>query len=422
MTEIKAYTQAAGTGRYERATGLSGKYDNVRRFWEDQLTGIFLRPVLNGLVEEKRRRLERLRILDLGCGSGDGFDLIMGVTSQDPALYDYIYQAITPDILQAYLGIDINDNLLAQARGYFGDNPKMHFKKADMTKGLPLEHDEAPFDIYLTSYGTMSHFRDSQAVDIICDICRHAPDKAVFIGDWLGRYSYEWQDLWHESASEEFFMDYRISYIFPPEERDREDIPVFPLRLMSKAEIMAVIERVRERTGISIRPVTFFDRSVMVGRHLETGDYNPHCPDLRQPVNSLFEGYTRTDLERLRVDYVPRPGFGHLNAFFESFFMSCNTLVEQTMEMLAGFAKGNLVTKTEPYYPDPLKESIQTMRQVIELAGLLKYGDPRANIIEPHLGYSLRKLEMDLAPGTGIGHSLVGIFQIDKGSCNKQYT
>ena len=42
--EKKAYTQAHSTGKYEKASGLTGKYDNVRRFWEDQNTAIFLRP------------------------------------------------------------------------------------------------------------------------------------------------------------------------------------------------------------------------------------------------------------------------------------------------------------------------------------------------------------------------------------------
>ena len=41
MSEKKAYTQAFQTGKYDKATGLLGKYDNVRRFWEDQVTAIF---------------------------------------------------------------------------------------------------------------------------------------------------------------------------------------------------------------------------------------------------------------------------------------------------------------------------------------------------------------------------------------------
>lgn len=415
MAETKAYDQAAGSGRYDKNSGLSGKYDNVRRFWEDQLTGIFLRPFLNDLVVYKRKRLERLRIVDLGCGSGDGFDLIMAVTSKDPALYDYIYQAITTDMFQDYLGIDINDKLLDQARVYYGDTPKMRFEKADLSRGLPFKESEPPFDIYLTSYGTMSHFNNPQSVDVISDICEHAPEKALFIGDWLGRYSYEWQDLWHESTEEPFFMDYRISYIFPPEDRDKEEIPVFPLRLMTKMEVLSIIDQVRERTGVNIKPVKFLDRSIMVGRHLETRDYNANCQDLRLPINSLFESYTRTDLERLLVDYVPLHDFGHLNNFFELLFMSVNTLVEQTMAMLSDFDNGIMGgPRVEPFYSEPLIETLHTMHQVVETAGLLQYGDPRANIIEPHLGYSLRKLEMELQPGTGMGHSLIGIFEITK--------
>jgi len=416
MAEIKAYDQAAGTGRYIKSSGLSGKYDNVRRFWEDQLTGIFLRPVLNDLVQAKSRRLERLRILDMGCGSGDGFELLTGVTTKDPGLYEYIHQTITPDMLQAYLGVDINENLLQQARDHFGANPKLRFERMDLSDGLPFgQKEEKPFDIYLSSYGTMSHFHDDTVVRLLVDICDHAPPKAVFVGDWLGRYSYEWQDLWHMAPDEEYFMDYRISYIYPPEERQRDDIPVFPLRLMTRQEIMRIVERAEAESGAKITPVCFFDRSMLVGRHLCTREYSPHCPDLRLPINSLFEGYVRTDLEQLLVDYVPRQGFDHLNTFFESFFLSCNTLVEHTIAMLDGYDKGKIDTVVEPFYPEPLKEAIRTMRLVVEAAGQLCYGDSRANIIETHLGYSLRKLEMELQQGTGMGHGLVGVFTIQKG-------
>ncbi len=415
MAEVKAYDQAAGTGRYAKASGLGGKYDNVRRFWEDQLTGIFLRPYLNELVKRKEKTMSRLRILDMGCGSGDGFDLIMAVTSKDPELYEYISQTIRPDILQEYLGVDINDTLLEQARDHFGGNPKLRFEKMDLGHGLPFTRkEEKPFDIYLSLYGTMSHFHDDTVVELLVDICKHAPDRALFVGDWLGRYSYEWQDLWHVSPEEEYFMDYRISYIYPPEERHRHDIPVFPLRLMTRQEIMDIALRAEKESGVKIRPLCFFDRSMLVGRHLATGDYNSHCPDLRLPINSLFEGYVRTDLEKLLVDYVPRRGFDHLNSFYESFFLSCNTLVEHTIAMLSGYGSDGVDTVIEPFYPEPLKEAIRTMKVVVEAAGQLRFGDARANIIETHLGYSLRKLEMELQTGTGMGHGLVGVFEIDK--------
>lgn len=419
MAEEKAYTQAATTGKYDKASGLLGKYDNVRRFWEDQLTGLFLRPALNDLVARKTDDLQRIRILDLGCGNGDGYDLIMDVNTKDPGIYEYITAAITPDRLQTYLGVDINEELLSQAQDCYGANPKMCFQREDLSNGLPegiTRHD--PFDLYFSSYGTWSHFHDDQAVKLVADIARHAPDRALLVGDWLGRWSYEWQELWDSPLDEEYFMDYRISYIYPEEERDEVDVASFPLRLMCRDEIQRIIDRAEKEAGCRIRPVKYFDRSILVGRHLETGDYNPNCPKLRYNINSLFEGYTRTDLENLIVDYVPRQGFDFLNNFFESFFMASNALVQHTIELLAGYdpekGKTESSTSIRAFYPDPLKEAMHSMQRVIEGVGWLPWGDVRANVIETHLGYSLRKLEMELQPGTGMGHSLCGIFEICK--------
>ena len=191
MSEKKAYTQAFHTGKYDKASGLVGKYDNVRRFWEDQVTAIFLRPALNKLVERKRQRLERVRVLDLGCGSGDGYDLIMGVTTKDPGIYEYITQTLTDDMLKEYVGLDTNPDLIQQAEDYYGSDPKMRFIQEDLSNGLPpaIARDEDPFDFYFTSFGTLSHFNNEQCVKIIADICRHAPEYAIFMGDWLGRYS-----------------------------------------------------------------------------------------------------------------------------------------------------------------------------------------------------------------------------------------
>jgi len=280
MAEKKAYSQAFETGKYEKVSGLLGKYDNVRRLWEDQVTGIFIRPYLNNIVEERRQRLERMKILDLGCGSGDGFELVMGVTTKDPGIYEYVTAAITEDMLKEYVGLDINRDLLRQAEAYYGNNSKMHFIEADLTHGLPPEilNDHSPFDFYFNSFGTLSHFHDEECVQIIVDICKHAPDYAIFMGDWLGRYSYEWQDLWHHPLDQEYFMDYRISYIFSEEERAKADIESFPLRLMTRDEIMNIIAKASQGSGVEIKPLTFFDRSIFIGRHMDTADYNRHCP------------------------------------------------------------------------------------------------------------------------------------------------
>ena len=54
MTKVDAYDEALQSGLYQKRTGLLGKYDNVRYFWEDEELGLYLRPYLKPLVAQKR--------------------------------------------------------------------------------------------------------------------------------------------------------------------------------------------------------------------------------------------------------------------------------------------------------------------------------------------------------------------------------
>jgi len=416
MSGEKPYSEAVTTGQYAKKTGLTGKYDNVRRFWEDEVTRLFVRHYLKELVDEKARRLERLKILDIGCGSGDGFELLMGMTVKDRGLYEYAVELIDPDQLGFYLGLDINRDLLKQAQEIYGGNEKILFREGDFNGRLQPE--EGPFDVYFTSYGTLSHNHDAQTVQVLTDIAAGCGKYALVICDWLGRYSYEWQDLWVGKTEDETFMDYRISYIYPPEERRVIDIPSFPLRLISADEVRGIVDRAARQSGAEIRIRRLFDRSLFVGRHMDTAEYNRHCPAIRGVVNSLLEPNTRTDLESLIIDYSPRKDFAELNSFFEGFTMCWNTLVRRTMEFLSKFddtssAGEGLNLEMYTFYPEPLKEAVKTMKRVIDATGRLP-GDTRANIIEPQLAYALRRLEMEMQPGAGVGHGLVGILEIRK--------
>lgn len=416
MPEKKPYSEAVSTGHYVKKSGLTGKYDNVRRFWEDEVTKLFIRPYLKELVDSKARRLERLRVLDLGCGNGDGFDLLMSITAKDVGIYEYAVELISQETLGLYTGIDINPDLLREAREYFGNNEKVDIREGDFSGGLPLKGET--YDVYFTSYGTLSHCHDGQTATLLADIARGCEGHALVICDWLGRYSYEWQDLWMEEPGEETFMDYRISYIYPPEDRHRVDIQSFPLRILSREEALNIVKEARELSGVDIKVSRLFDRSIFAGRHMDTGEYNRHCPALREVVNSLLEPNVRTDLNLLILDYMPKRGFDGLNRFFEGFAQSWNNLVRHTMEFLSEFQSDSAAARDElfglyTFYPEPLKVAVQTMKKVIASTGDLP-GDARANIIEPQLAYALRRLEMDMQPGFGVGHGFVGILEINK--------
>jgi len=248
MATKKPYSEAVSSGQYQRQTGLTGKYDNVRRFWEDEVTRLFVRSLLKNIVERKARKLERLKVLDLGCGSGDGYDLLMGVTAKDPGIYEYSVEVINETVLGKYVGIDLNEDLLVQARELYGNNEKISFQHGDFSDGLPIR-DES-FDIYFSSFGTFSHNHDKQTVNLLRDIALHSEKDAIVICDWLGRYSYEWQELWTKDQGYETFMDYRISYIYSPEERLTADIQSFPLRLLSSTEAMRIIGDASMLSGV----------------------------------------------------------------------------------------------------------------------------------------------------------------------------
>lgn len=418
----EAYSEAVKSGLYAKKTGTIGKYDNVRRYWEDEITRHFLYPHLKKLIERSNSRMQRLRILDFGCGSADGYELLAGVRHRDPSLQEVEVDLLTPDVLGIYKGFDLNKNLILQARELYGHNPKMVFEQGDFTHGLPVSKNEGPYDLYFTSYGTCSHHnKDETLVRLLADIAGRAEKYCLIACDWIGRYSYEWQSLWTNDFSKERNMDYVMSYIYDKEEREqrRDELQHLKLRLVSRKEADTIVAKAGEKAGIEIKPLVYFDRSVFTGRHMDTAEYNPYAQPIRQAVNSLHEVNMRTNLTDLLVDYVPRRGFEFLNDYFEHLQMCWNSLVQYVGELVQRYDEKQQRFSVElpvipESYPPALRDMMERMRQVVEGVGWLGIGLPRENIIEPQLGYALRHLITNLQQGQGCAHGLVGIFEVDK--------
>lgn len=421
-TQMKAYSEAATSGLYAKQSGLVGKYDNVRRLWEDELTRFVLRPFLERLIKRRLNQMRRVRIMDLGCGSADGYELLTGVRHRDADLRENEVALLTPSVIGFYKGVELNEDLICQAEAVRNGDRKLTFVQGDFTKGLPLPEDEKPYDLYFTSYGTCSHHNDDETmIRLLVDIANRTKDYAVVTCDWLGRYSYEWQDLWSNDLSENRNMDYVVSYIYEKEEREklRDQLDHLLLRLVSRQEAEGIIEEASNRAGVAIKPLTFFDRSIFTGRHIDTAEYNSHAQPIRYAVNSLHEPNVRTDPSLLMVDYVPKPGFEFINDFFEHLQMCWNTLVAYVDELMQNYdVRAHSFREPPPpipaSYPPPLQEMMERMRLVIEGVGWLGHGLPRENIIEPQLGYALRYLESSLQQGLGCAHGLLSVLEIDK--------
>jgi SAM-dependent methyltransferase len=420
--QMEAYSQAVDSGLYAKKSGLTGKYDNVRRYWEDELTRQHLRPFLLKLIQRARDKMQRVRVLDLGCGSADGYEMLAGVRQRDASLQEVEVNLLRPEVLGLYKGVDLNDDLLEQARGIYGGNPKMNFQQGDFTEGIPLDEDEPPFDLYFTSFGTCSHHNeDATFVRMLSDIARRCDDYAIVICDWLGRWSYEWQSLWTNDLEELKNMDYVVSYIYEKEERERrrDELQHLTLRLMSRQEAESLVSEASDEAGVEITPLRWFDRSTFTGRHMDTADYNTHAQPIRRAVNSLHEVNQRTNFDSLIVNYVPKEGFEFLNQYFGRLQMCWNTLVEHVRRLIETYDQrtGEFdpeLAEIPASYPAGLHDMIERIRYVVKNVGWMDTGLPRENIIEPQLGYALRYLVNCMQDGQGCAHGLVGILEIDK--------
>jgi len=419
---MEAYSEAVQSGLYAKKSGLVGKYDNVRRYWEDEITRQFLRPYLRKLIQRCQQQMRRLRIIDLGCGSADGYELLAGITRRDSDLREFEVDLLTSDILNVYKGIDLSKELIEQARRIYGNNPKLAFEQGDFTKGLKLKKGEKTYDLYFSSYGTFSHHnKDESLVRLLADFARRTEKYSLIMCDWLGRYSYEWQSLWTNDLSEIRNMDYVVSYIYSEQERKerRDELQHLRLRLICRQEAENIITRAGQKAGVEIKPLVYFDRSVFTGRHMDTREYNPHAQPIRQAVNSLHEANMRTSLSTLLINYIPKPDFTFLNDYFEHLQMCWNALVEYVIMLLRNYDQNQECFSPElppipSSYPAPLRNMMERMRRVVEGIGWLGIGAPRENIIEPQLGYALRHLVSNMQRGQGCGHNIVGIFEVDK--------
>jgi hypothetical protein len=252
---------------------------------------------------------------------------------------------------------------------------------ADFSSGLPFEEE---YDLYFTSYGTLSHNNDEQTIRLLGDIA-DCSDDCFVLCDWLGAYSYEWQRLWGED-----WMDYRISYL--PESGEES----FPLRLMPSENVLKMVRAASDR----IKVEEIVDRSVFVGRHMDTAEYNEYCKLLRLFVNSLFEPNVRTNLEDLLITYHPREDCPRLNRFFEDFSRHWNALIRGVMDL-----GGDREEEVE--IPE-----IDKLERITESYPWTDDSNYRENVIEPQLGYALRNLEMRLQRGLGTAHGLLAILHI----------
>lgn len=409
----RTYAETVARGFYGRNVGgLFGKYDNVRAHWEDAMTRVALRPYVRERVSACKRAGRGVRILDLGCGAGQGYELLTQIEERDLDLAAEHEYVLEPKQVELYYGVDLSDAMISQGRENYQRHSNVRFEVADLRDGLGEARTKAPFDIYFSSYGALSHLDTDGLRKCIREVAEHARPGALMVLDLLGRYSPEWPEYWKAETESDKVRPYSMSYLYPPEERQSGQVETFPIRFWTGDEIRALAAELTEETRREVRVLELVDRSIFVGRHLDTREYNTSLPPLRSLVNRLYQQNQRTDLEQLRVQYTDVPGADDLNRFFRKMASCWNVLVDFTIERLRGTRVSLVDIEGWRDYDPVLQMALMTMDRIIDGVGWIDIGDVRANVIEPQLAYALRRMQHRLQEGRGCGHGLVVALQI----------
>lgn len=413
---LRTYSESVARGFYERPVGgLFGKLDNVRTHWEDALTRLTLRPYIKERLQECRAQGRGLRILDLGCGAGEGYECLTRIPEKDLSLDVELRHVVEPADIALYLGIDLSEDMVRQGRENYASHPGVRFEEVDLRDGLGPAESEPPFDVYFSSYGALSHL-DGPGLERCLDrVVAHAAPGALVVLDLIGRFSPEWPGYWGGRTEAEKYRDYSMSYLIPEDERRTRDIDRFPLRFWSGAEVHQLCARVGARHASRVSVLTALDRSIFVGRHVDTREYACPLPPLRGVVNRLFERDLRTPLEALRVPHPPTSEAAEAadaSRFFSGLARAWNALVDFTIARISG-ERIDIVDLDGWYqFPPALQMALLEMDRVVDSVAWLRGGDVRANVIEPQLAYMLRRLERGLQRGRGCGHGLVAVLRV----------
>ncbi|HLO87467.1 MAG TPA: class I SAM-dependent methyltransferase, partial [Nostocaceae cyanobacterium] len=280
MTVQAVYSQAVIDGNYNLENCPNQKHDYVRNIWEDYLFQLVLKSPLFSLYSTRNK----IRILDLGCGTGQGYKLI-------PLLQSKKF---------SYVGLDVNPDMIKKGKELFNNITNVEFNEHDLCNGLGSW--KKHFDVYLSSYGSLSYLDDSQLLQILSEIASVAGHGSLVILDLLGRFSLEWPQYWLETsdAVPPYLHDYSISYL------SSEAIYKQPMkmRFWSTEEINNLLKSNPELSNLKF--VKAVDRSVLVGRHTDTREYNSDLPPIRSLVNQLFS-HQLADLSSLivKTDIIP---------------------------------------------------------------------------------------------------------------------
>jgi SAM-dependent methyltransferase len=405
------YEAASAMGYYGTDEGgLTGIKDNVRKFWED----IFIKRVCSTFIGKILSKKKGLRILEIGAGAGEGYDLLTHIPPSNPISTDNRHFLLEEREVEKYLGIDISQPLISKARKRFRKKINVSFEYDELGLGLPsFALQEKPFDLYASFYSSLSHLEPANVEKIFEQIFRHAKNGSFFVGDLQGKFSPSWPKYW---AEQKLMLPYTMAF-YVPQQMEGKKIEWFNICFWSIEELKKNLKNAAKNSGVSIGKSYFLDRSIFVGRHMDTGLLSTKPMPLRYQVNRLLDQGFRADISQLKVDLSHLEEYKDINPKvwerIADYQRQWNRIVYllEALNVKDDIKVKNFIENTDI---ELMSDELKFITWLFRNADRFPVVDFWASIIGPQVGVILRNIEMSYEEGVGCGHGLVFAVEVLK--------
>lgn len=401
------YETAVRLGYYgvERS-GLLGKKDNVRKYWEDISIKLTLRPLIEKLLKMKKT----LRIIDLGCGSGEGFELLTHIPVEnhvDSIDKDFL---LTPGFIEEYVGLDISESMIEQGKANYSGYGAITFEQGDLSKGLPKTAGR-PFDIYFSSYASLSHLSFDELAHLTEELITHIEEYGIIVYDLLGKYSPEWPAYWSIPGNNQ--LPYNMAYLYP-EGIDLNMFEQYKCSYWSPEQLSSVIISAAKKKNVMIT-MAMRDRSIFVGRHMDTGIFNKNKKQYRHQVNRLFDRDFRGVLNDLIIDMdythdmigdLPSLTLEKLNHYMKQW--------NYVISFIGSLTESNKVVMNNVLQniDASLSDELDMLSWLYRNASRFPVTDFWASVMGPQIACVLRNFELSYINAAGCGHGLFCVIEV----------
>lgn len=406
------YETAVSMGFYGKEdSGLTGKKDNVRKFWEDIFVKLAVRPFIENRISENKK----FRVLDLGSGSGEGLELLTHIPPSNPSKNIKNDFVLKQSDIEMYKGIDISPSMISQGRANYREFGNISFEYGNLEDGLmPEVLRDRPFDLYFSTYGSLSHLHPVSLEKLFSQIFRHGKSGSVLFFDIHGKYSPAWPKYWGESKT---LLPYTMSYLVPGDKRKEENVEWFNLCYWDINELKTMLKKAAAASGVELNFHFMLDRSIFVGRHIDTGLLSSKPMPVRYQVSRLLDHGYRGEVEHLILDLKHLEKYKELNLTvwerITDYQKKWNKII-YLLEALMNSEDKKVQDFIENTNIDLMSDELKFLTWLYRNVDRFPVVDFWASIIGPQIAVILRNIEMSYTEGVGCGHGILCAVEILK--------